>query len=176
MKGSKIKGTVYSCLVNPRSILSHILGRDSEGKSLCTGLDFDIKYSLAVLLAKICCGVGKWLMQSCHAINCDPWKNQLQSMYLIQKNVLGENPEQAEYTIVVVFTGFMEIFLSHGRCLIDKRMVLCLMHGARITQAQLQVSARTILRHWVSMNGETLRKQEHYSYTVLPEEVAGLTR
>lgn len=68
-------------------------------------------------------------------------------MYLIQKNLLGKNPEQAEYTIVVVFTGFMEIFLSHGKCLIDKRMVLCLMHGARITQAQLHVSARTILRH-----------------------------
>lgn len=70
-------------------------------------------------------------------------------MYLIQKNVLGENPEQAEYTVVVVFTGFMEIFLHRGKCFISKRMVLCLMHGtiSRTTWDQLQASARAILRH-----------------------------
>lgn len=59
MKGSKIKGTVYICLVNPRSILSHKLGRESEGKSLCIALDFDIKHSSVALLAKICCAIGK---------------------------------------------------------------------------------------------------------------------
>lgn len=40
-------------------------------------------------------------------------------MYLIQKNILGENPEQAEYN-VVVFTGFLEVFLGRGRCLTDR--------------------------------------------------------
>lgn len=65
---------------------------------------------------------------------------QLQSVFN-PENVLGENQEQAKYTIVVViiFTSFVAIFLVHGRCLIDKRMVLCLMHGTitKITRAQL---------------------------------------
>lgn len=45
IKESEIKVTVYSCLVNPRSILLHKLGRDVEGKSLGTALNFDIKRS-----------------------------------------------------------------------------------------------------------------------------------
>lgn len=72
MEGSKIKDTVYSCLVNPRGILSHKLGRDLKGKSLGTALDFDIKHSSIALLTKICCAIGKQFMQLCLAINCDP--------------------------------------------------------------------------------------------------------
>lgn len=91
------------------------------------------------------------------------------------ENVLGENPEQAEYTIVIVFTGFMVVFLGYGKWLIDKRMVLCLMRGTitRITGTQLHVSARAILRHRVSMNIETLRRQKHYSCA--SRRVAGLS-
>lgn len=87
----------------------------------------------------------------CHAINSDPGKKQPQAIYLIQKNLLGKTPEPAEYTLIVVavFTGFMEKFLGHGKCVTDKRIGWCLMLGTmtELTWAQLQVSARAVLRH-----------------------------
>lgn len=68
-----------------------------------------------------------------------------------EKNVLGETPEQAENTVIVAaaFTGFMETFLGHGKCVTDKRMGWCLMLGTitELTWAQVQVSARAVLRH-----------------------------
>lgn len=72
MKRIKIKGIVYSCLVNPRNILSNKLRRESERKSLHTALDFDIKHSSVVLIAKIFCSIGRWFRELCHAINSDP--------------------------------------------------------------------------------------------------------
>lgn len=57
----------------------------------------------------------------CHASNSNPGKKQLVTIYLIEKNLLGETPEQGEYTVifVAVFTGFMEMFLGHGKCVTD---------------------------------------------------------
>lgn len=85
MKRSKIKGTVYSCRVNPRNILSNKLGRKSEGKSLHTALDFDIKHSSVVLRAKTAVLLesdsGTCVMQ----LTVTHVKKQLQSLCFIQK-------------------------------------------------------------------------------------------
>jgi len=81
--------------------------------------------------------------------------------------VLGENTEQAEYAIVVVFIDIMEILLDPGKCLVDK-ISLHLRHETmtRITWAQLPVFTRGILKYQRNVSTETLRRQEHCSYTV----------
>lgn len=93
-------------------------------------------------------------------------------MYLIQKNMLGENTEQAEYAFVVVFTDIVEIFLDPGKCLVDK-ISLHLRHETmtRITWAQLPVFTRGILKYQRNVGTETLRREEHCSYTACRRDV-----
>lgn len=50
----------------------------------------------------------------------------------------------------------------------------CLMFGTMTEVTWAQVSARAMLRHWVSISNETLEEaiKEHYVCVVLPEEMS----